>query len=95
MLRITILADAVSPTLRLEGKLVGPWVREAETCWRRVLEDRMGAVLHLDLTGVTMIDADGKALLARAHAHGATFSACGCMMRAIIAEVTSGSFLPG
>ena len=74
-------------TLRLEGKLVGPWVREAEKCWQPP-GGRSGPVPCLDLTGITLIDQAGKAFLSRAHAQGAKFIACGCMMRAIVAEVT-------
>jgi hypothetical protein len=37
---------------------------------------------------VTLIDAGGKAFLAAAHADGAELIACGCLMRAIVAELT-------
>ena len=44
--------------------------------------------VRFDLTSVTMIDAAGKALLTAAHAQGVEFIACGCLMRAIVAELT-------
>jgi len=88
MLRITIHNRAGEMTLQLEGRLVGPWVREAEGCWQRALADGSKPALRLDLTGVTMIDAAGKTLLAAAHAQGAEFIACGCLTRAIVAELT-------
>ena len=47
------------------------------------------SALRLDLTGVTMIDAAGKGLLAAAHAQGAELVASGCLMRAIVAELTA------
>jgi anti-anti-sigma regulatory factor len=89
MLRITIHECAGTLTLQLEGKLVGPWVREAEGCWERALAGAPKPPLRLDLTGVTAIDAAGKALLAAAHAQGTEFIACGCLTRAIVAEITS------
>lgn len=88
MFRITTHDRPESLTLRLEGKLVGPWVHEAEVCWQRTLADRRKSILRFDLSGVTMIDAAGKALLTAAHAQGAEFVACGCLMRAIVAELT-------
>ena len=88
MLRITTHETPGSLTLQLEGKLVGPWVQETEGCWQRALAREPKPVLRLDLTGVTAIDAAGKALLAAAHAQGGEITACGCMMRAIVAELT-------
>src|SRR5262245_47113957 len=90
MLRITVHERPESLTLQLEGKLAGPWVREVEACWRRaLLTSQPGAVLRFDLTGLTAIDAAGKALLAAAHGHGAEFVASGCLTRAVVAELTN------
>ena len=40
MLRITVHNAPGSTTFQLEGGLVGPWVRETESCWQRALADR-------------------------------------------------------
>jgi hypothetical protein len=88
MLRITVHHDAGPFVFQLEGKLIGPWVREAEDCWQRTLASRCKTEGRLDLTGVTLIDAPGKAFLAAAHAQGAQLVASGCLMRAIVAEIT-------
>jgi len=87
MLRVTIHDDGETLTLRLEGKLTGPWVREAEMCWRQKLVESPLPVRRFDLTGVTMIDAAGKTFLAAAHAQGAELVVSGCLMRAIVAEI--------
>jgi hypothetical protein len=87
MLRITIHEAPGSATFQLEGRLAGPWVREAEGCWH-ALAGQGKPSLRLDLTGVILIDAAGKAFLARAHAQGAELVAGGCLMRAIVAELT-------
>jgi hypothetical protein len=88
MLRITVHDDPELLTLQLEGGLAGPWVREAEACWQKTLADNRKSALQFDLTGVTFIDAAGKAFLSAAHAQGAKLVASGCLMRAIVAELT-------
>jgi hypothetical protein len=62
MLRITAVAPMNQVrTLRLEGQLIGPWVKELE---RSCAEARTnGAGLVLDLAGVPFIDYDGLAFL--------------------------------
>ena len=47
--------------------------------------------LRFDLTAVTFIDAAGKAFLAARCAQGAELIACGCLMRAFVAEITQAS----
>jgi anti-anti-sigma regulatory factor len=88
MLRITIHEGPGSRTFQLEGRLAGPWVRELEDCWQRTLADSGKPAIVFDLTGVTYIDAAGKTFLAARHFDGAKFVACGCLMRAIVAEIT-------
>jgi hypothetical protein len=95
MLRITIHNEPGALTFQLEGKLAGPWVLELEKCWQSTLAGRREAVLRFDLTGVTSIDAAGKEFLAAVHAQGAEFLACGCLMRAVVAEITETSVPPG
>jgi anti-anti-sigma regulatory factor len=87
MLRVTVNTAPEGVTLKLEGKLVGPWVHEAEACLQRVLAGEPAPDLRLDLIGLTMIDHAGKAFLSAAHERGAGFIASGCLIRAIIAEL--------
>jgi anti-anti-sigma regulatory factor len=89
MLRITIHDNLQSLTFQLEGKLAGPWVRTAEDCCQRTLVGRRQPAVSLDLTGVTYIDAAGKAYLAAMHRHGAKFVAADCQTKAIVAEITN------
>ena len=44
-------------------------------------------MLRLDLTGVTFIDAAGKACLAAMHRQGAEFIAADCLTKDIVAEI--------
>jgi hypothetical protein len=100
MLRITIHDKPGALTFQLEGKLAGPWVEEAKDCWQRTLatlpteENGRRPVVRFDLTGVIMIDVQGRDFLAAAHAQGAEMIASGCMMRAIVAQLTN-TPLPG
>jgi hypothetical protein len=90
MLRITVHDNPLSLTFQLEGRLAGPWVQELEDCWRGTLAGRRSRVVRFDLTGLTFLDALGKAFLAARHIEGAEFLASGCLMRAVVAEITNG-----
>jgi anti-anti-sigma regulatory factor len=87
MLRITVHDNLESLAFQLEGRLVGPWVGEVEACRQRTLAGRRWPVVRFDLTGVTFIDAAGKAYLADMHRQGAEFVAADCLTRAIVAEI--------
>ena len=87
MLRITINDNPRILTFRLEGRLEGPWVRELEDCWRSTLDSANRPVVRVDLTGVTYIDAVGKARLAEMHEQGAEFIAGDCETKAVVAEI--------
>jgi anti-anti-sigma regulatory factor len=91
MLRITVIENQGHVTFQLEGKLVGAWVQELERCWKETLAGRRGVAIRFDLTGITFVDAAGKRLLATMHAQGADFVASGCLMRAIVAEISQAS----
>jgi hypothetical protein len=88
MLRITIHQDSDVLTFELEGRLIGPWVRELKDCWQSTLVSSRRLAVRFDLTGVTYIDAAGREFLTARHNDGAEFVACGCLMRAVVAEIT-------
>src|SRR5213593_4315514 len=88
MLRITNHNDAKSLTFQLEGKLAGAWVRELEDCWQQASAGFPKTFIRFDLTGVTYVDTAGKKFLAARHAQGAELIAAGCLMRAVVAEIT-------
>ena len=90
MLRITVHDNLEALTFQLEGKLAGPWVRVLEGCWLSTPAGHPGSAIRFDLTGLTFIDAAGKAFLAARHAQGAELVASGCLMRAVVAEIEDG-----
>jgi hypothetical protein len=84
MLRIThATLPAGPPVLRLEGKLVGPWVGElARVC----AELPPGPAL--DLAAVTYLDRAGLALVRTLLDRGATLAACSSLAAALLEEET-------
>ena len=88
MLRITRVEGGDGgreTTLKLEGRLVGPWVEELRAEGRRALLDSECAVL--DLAGVGHADADGIAALRELESQGAALAGAG----AYIAELVHGA----
>jgi anti-anti-sigma regulatory factor len=86
MLKITIHNEDAATRLQVEGKLAGPWAEELKNCWQSVIAP--GRALLVDLSALTLIDADGKALLAEMHRQGVRLAAVGLMTQAIIEEIT-------
>ncbi|MDF0642578.1 MAG: hypothetical protein P0111_01000 [Nitrospira sp.] len=76
-----------SMSLLLEGRLAGPWVEEVDSYWRRLDEHQRRRTV-INLGGVTFVDGEGKALLARMWKTGARFVAAGCLMRCLVDEIT-------
>lgn len=88
MLRITRVEGGDGgreTTLKLEGRLVGPWVEELRAEARRALLESDVAVL--DLAAVGHADADGIAALRELEAQGAALAGAG----AYIAELLHGA----
>jgi hypothetical protein len=89
MLRITVHDKPGALTFQLEGRLAGPWVRVLEECWQSALAGRRKPTPRVDLTGVTSIDAVGRACLAALHRQGAEFVAADCLTKAVVDEIAT------
>jgi anti-anti-sigma regulatory factor len=87
MLRITVHDKPGALTFQLEGRLAGPWVPVLQECWQSTLARQGKPILRVDLTGVTSIDAVGRAQLAAMHREGAEFVAADCLTKAVVAEI--------
>jgi ABC-type transporter Mla MlaB component len=79
MLRITTKFATDEPCLVLEGRLIGDWVAELEAAVGGQSEP-----LHLDLSRVRFVDADGLALLHRLRSQGAVFLAVSPFVAALL-----------
>jgi hypothetical protein len=87
MLKITHYSNETSTTLRLEGRVAGPWLAELARSWQRVLESEPNSKV-VDLTGVTFIEPQGRRMLSRMWREGAEFVATGCLTKCIVEEIT-------
>jgi anti-anti-sigma factor len=90
MLMITVEADAPTVTLRLDGRLAGPGIRELARSWSAAARKQPHRRVLLDLAGVTAVDASGKDFLAKAYRQGSKLIA-GAATRAIVEEVRTRS----
>ena len=88
MLRITTSDLGERVTLKLEGKLSGPWVEEFDRCWH-VSTDIYKKVLVVDLSGVTFVDPAGKKLLCLIASGGGQLIGTGLMPQSLIDEICS------
>ena len=74
MLRITRVENGGSVTLVLEGSLLGLWVQELlDAC---TPPPGLTRPTHLDLAGVTFVDAAGSRLLRNLITQGIEIAAC-------------------
>lgn len=87
MLRITVDKNPRATTLRVEGRLTGPWVEELERSWRAVTADSTDGRVSVDLTDVTFVGEEGKRLLETMYGEGAKLKACGCVTRRLVEEI--------
>ncbi|MGC4097528.1 MAG: hypothetical protein QM706_10460 [Nitrospira sp.] len=87
MLKVTAQTTDGTTALHLEGKLTNPWTDELNRYWQDVPGSQRKQVL-VDLTGVTFIDSDGKALLTEMWKQGVTFRSRGCLNTSIVEEIT-------
>jgi hypothetical protein len=63
MLKITVHEDQGTQTLKLEGKIGGPWVEELHRTWTALVPSLASKKLQLDLRGVAFADDQGRDLL--------------------------------
>jgi anti-anti-sigma regulatory factor len=92
MLRITVQpAEHDRVVLRLEGRLIGPWVRELERVWLEQAKQAGGDKIVVDLSDLTAIDDAGRYLLTVLQRDGARFIATTPLMRSLIEEIERGT----
>ena len=87
MLRIYIHDQIPVTSFVLEGKLVGPWVKELERHWESAIAANSSRTMLVDLADVSFIDGEGRALLARMREKGVRLLSTGILINAIVAEI--------
>jgi hypothetical protein len=87
MLKITVRRQQERVTLRLEGRLLGPWVGALEQDWLATLGVRDAPPIAVDITEVTFVDPAGRELLTRMCAQGARLLATGLESGPMVLEM--------
>jgi outer membrane protein TolC len=87
MLRITTERKRGKVILSVEGRLAGPFVGTLEQCWRELRGGSPDEKFHVDLCGVSFIDAAGRVLLKEIYRQGGVLVAEGCLNQAIVKEI--------
>jgi hypothetical protein len=68
MLRVAQFETPAKTTLKLEGKLAGPWVDEVSNCWANLVKKETHADVELD--GLSFVDERGTTLLLQMERQG-------------------------
>ena len=82
MLRIIVERDSKAATMRLAGKLTGPWLAEFDRTWPRSMCSSTDAESCCDLSDVTFVAPEGRARLESVYRQGARFKTSGCFGKA-------------
>lgn len=90
MLRIHIEGEDVARvvTLRLEGRLVQPWVDELFKTWLQLAERRrQGFRIRVDLDAVSFVDENGRFLLGAMGRKGCLLRGKGPYLEGLLEEI--------
>ena len=91
MLRITIDSQSEIATLRLEGKLSGPWVSELQHSWDELRCEAPQRPVAVDLSEVTYVSPEGKTLLESIWREGAKLESCSLLTGFLLKQIKNGS----
>ena len=86
MLRITIYERPQETSFRVEGRLVGQWVKALETCCEIGLNAEPSRAVLVTLS-LAALDGEGRDLLTKLRRQGVRLESVGILMQAIIAEI--------
>jgi hypothetical protein len=87
MLRIEIEEQWQAVTIRLQGRLAGPWVTELDRCWQSTLARSTHRPVTVLLEAVTFVDGPGELLLWEMHKGGAKLMGRGPQSRHLVDQI--------
>jgi anti-anti-sigma regulatory factor len=90
VLKITIMETATDRRWIVQGRLVGPWVSELRTTWKRAHRSQDKRACIIDLNDVTFIDKSGERLLRAMCKKGAQLIARGLYVRHVLDQLKTG-----
>jgi hypothetical protein len=86
MLRITTIQSGDSPaTLKLEGKLLEPWIGELDEACRRACLPAGAATL--DMSGISFVDTPGTIALRNLRRRGMRIVGCSPLVTELLKEI--------
>jgi len=84
VLKITMVETATDRRWIVQGRLVGPWVSELRTTWKRAHRSQDKRACIIDLNDVTFIDKSGERLLRAISKKGAQLIASGMYTKHVL-----------
>jgi anti-anti-sigma regulatory factor len=87
VLKITMTETPAERRWVVQGRLVGPWVSELRTTWKRTHASQDNRPCIIDLNDVTFIDKSGERLLRALAKKGAQLIATGVYIQHVLEEV--------
>jgi anti-anti-sigma regulatory factor len=87
VLKITIMETATERRWIVQGSLVGPWVSELRTTWKRAHRSHDKRACIIDLNDVTFIDKSGERLLRAISKKGAQLIAGGMYVKHVVEQL--------
>jgi anti-anti-sigma regulatory factor len=93
MLKITILETTSERRWIVQGRLVGPWVSELRTTWKKVHRTPDKRACIIDLNDVTFIDKSGERLLRAMSKKGAQLMSGGLYVKHVLEQLKK-SWMP-
>jgi hypothetical protein len=91
VLKITMTETPTERKWIVQGCLVGPWVSELRTTWKRTLKSQDQRACIIDLNEVTSIDKSGERLLRAMAKKGAQLMATGMYVKHVVEHLRDGS----
>ena len=88
MLKITITNTAKRERWTLQGRLVGPWVKELKATWKRAHPSAQACKCIVNLDEVTFIDQSGERVLRCMSNQGARLVASDVYLRHVLDRLT-------
>jgi hypothetical protein len=77
--------------LKLEGRVMGPWVEELRKAWLTSAEMAAGEPVSIDLRAVSFADGRGQDLLQRMRREGASLNGCSSFLLHILEDRNANS----
>jgi anti-anti-sigma regulatory factor len=87
VLKITITETETDRRWIVQGRLVGPWVSELRTTWKRAHRSQDKRACIIDLNDVTFIDKSGERLLRAMSKKGAQLTAKGMYVKHVLEQL--------